>query len=202
MILDIRLVNGDSPWEGRVEVFHEGAWGTVTDDNFDINDARVICRSLGYGGAAAYVWYSGFGQGTGTIAFDELGCNGDEASIFDCSKSGPDGDYHFEDAGVRCQGEGGNIVCSLQSNFYNAHSTTHLCLQHYINKHSKNGSREVNNQIPSFQGKSRQLWPYAKISNIKLLDKKRSSRFSAWLVPHKHICHSFSPIKCKSILKL
>ena len=115
MILDIRLVNGDSPWEGRVEVFHNRAWRTITDDNFDINDARVICRSLGYGGAAAYVWWSGFGQGTGTIAFDGLGCNGDEASIFDCSKSGPDGsDYHSEDAGVRCQGEGGNIVCTSQ----------------------------------------------------------------------------------------
>ena len=117
MILDIRLVNGDSPWEGRVEVFHNGAWGTITDDYFDIRDARVICRSLGYGGAAAYVWWSAFGQGTGTIAFDELGCNGNETSIFQCSKSPPDSyDYHYADAGVRCQGEGGNIVCTV--NFF------------------------------------------------------------------------------------
>ena len=94
-----------------MEVFHNRAWSTVTSYSFDISDARVICRSLGYGGAAAYVRWSGFGQGTGNIAFHELGCNGDEASIFDCSGSGPlSSDYHYADAGVRCQGEGGNIV--------------------------------------------------------------------------------------------
>lgn len=49
-ILDIqvRLTNGSSATEGRVEVFHDNIWGTICNTSFDINDAKVICGMLGY----------------------------------------------------------------------------------------------------------------------------------------------------------
>ena len=44
---DIRLVNGSSPLEGRLEICINNAWGTVCRDSFSSDDARVACRQLG-----------------------------------------------------------------------------------------------------------------------------------------------------------
>ena len=44
----LRLANGDTPLEGRVEVCIGGLWGTIVDDGWGPNDAKVVCRQLGY----------------------------------------------------------------------------------------------------------------------------------------------------------
>ena len=64
----IRLVNGNRVMEGRVEVFHDGEWGTVCDKKWDIRDAIVVCHQLGYKRGIGAPSSATFGKGRGPVS--------------------------------------------------------------------------------------------------------------------------------------
>ena len=104
---EVRLVGGSGPHEGRVEVFHNDAWGTVCDDSWDLQDAAVVCHQLGYGTARGALGHAAYGQGSGPVWYDEVHCSGSEATLTQCAHNGlgVHDCSHWEDAGVICASE-------------------------------------------------------------------------------------------------
>ena len=105
----IRLVNGASNNQGRLEICFNNLWGSVCDDQFDNNEAKVACRQLGYSNyeLSVAVGFGYFGRGQSAIHLDELRCVGTETRIADCVHGGV-GNHncgHNEDAGVICVGK-------------------------------------------------------------------------------------------------
>eukprot|EP00057_Strongylocentrotus_purpuratus_P019283 XP_011673757.1 PREDICTED: deleted in malignant brain tumors 1 protein-like [Strongylocentrotus purpuratus] len=102
--LDIRLIGGPDSYSGRVEVGYHGVWGTVCDDGWDIQDAEVVCRMLGFQNAVRAVGNAEYGEGSGSIFLDDVQCLGTERDLAECShgRYGIHNCGHSEDAGAVC----------------------------------------------------------------------------------------------------
>ena len=106
----LRLAGGVNVQSGRIELFHNGTWGTVCDDSFAIPAADVACRQLGY---PRSVSIATSGPGSGPIWLDNVGCQGNEQFLVNCTHNGlgvNDCD-HTEDVGVICAN--GTLIFSL-----------------------------------------------------------------------------------------
>ncbi len=111
---NVRLVGGNSALEGRVELFLDGQWGTVCDDEWDNKDAAVVCRQLGYQGGRAFLG-ARFGRGSGPIFRDDVMCTGGEARLVDCPSGRWHNCNHGEDAGVMCSTTNGPPAFTMQA---------------------------------------------------------------------------------------
>lgn len=102
----LRLVAGATPNEGRLEIQIDGVFGTICDDGFDIEEATVACRQLGFS-AGTGVQGGGFAPGSEaqTIFLDDVVCTGSEARLIDCAHAGigVHNCSHSEDVGVTCE---------------------------------------------------------------------------------------------------
>ena len=97
----MRLADGEIPFEGRVELFRHGHWGTICDSYFGDEEADVVCRQLGYKTGSVSMATLPGAQG---VIWMEPNCTGSEEELsqcqFDCWGCGHC--RHDMDAIVRC----------------------------------------------------------------------------------------------------
>ena len=110
----VRLVEGNTTLEGRVEVFLLGQWGTVCDYNWDFVDAIVVCRQLGNLQAVEAPRYAAFGAGSGPSWYYHMYCTGTERNLTECTKSISNTGSacsHSRDAGAVCSSQSHALLC-------------------------------------------------------------------------------------------
>ncbi|XP_054371058.1 antigen WC1.1-like [Molothrus ater] len=106
---ELRLVGGGGRCAGRVEVKHDGEWGSVCAFDFDWEAlaaplAVVVCRQLGCGQVARASLHAPFGPGSGRIWLQPFFCRGTEDALEQCSHEGWGQHFcsHQSDVGVTC----------------------------------------------------------------------------------------------------
>ena len=98
---DLRLRDGDSAASGRLEVYLQGAWGTVCDHGFGEEEGAVACRQLGYAGLDEV---ASFGPArTGPIWMDDVVCTGSESRLVDCRYTSDHNCTYRDDVGIACR---------------------------------------------------------------------------------------------------
>ena len=149
----VRLIDNNQASDfGRVEIYHNGTWGTVCDDDWDIQDATVVCRMLGFSYTWAPISYGDFMTsqgdpdfvGTGPIWLDNVACMGNESSLTECSHKGwlVHNCDHLEDAGVWCGNTSrpNNLPASLvNDNNKPVRPTCKFCWSWSLNPFTNNG---------------------------------------------------------------
>ncbi|KAL5494002.1 hypothetical protein EMCRGX_G015270 [Ephydatia muelleri] len=103
----IQLASGPyGPHMGRLEVLHNGTWGTICSQQFYKPSADIACRRLGYPrGAVCLVPWATFGPGDGPIWMNLVNCIGTEMTLSNCTFPGwgvVGGCTHEDDVGVIC----------------------------------------------------------------------------------------------------
>ena len=95
-----------------MEVYHNGVWGTVCDDGWDLNDAQVVCREMDLGYPVTAPHSAFYGQGSGQIWLDNVNCFGTEGTIGNCSHNGwgIENCDHHKDASVKCNFLGNVLI--------------------------------------------------------------------------------------------
>ena len=108
----IRLIGGDSPLYGRLEVLHHGVWGTVCADGFNWTAGEVACKALGLGShwSTSYAnphtpSQSEGGSVSKSIWLGNLRCSGNESNLFQCEHHPVErsGCTHNEIVWLKCQ---------------------------------------------------------------------------------------------------
>ena len=133
----LRLVGGDTPYEGSVQVFHRCLWSSIrsSDSDWGMEEANVVCRQLGYSSAFSAWADSPLGPPIGPPVLTNVVCDGDESRIDQCRHElypNLNRDYWrftYESVGVNC------TTPPSQSGKFTIHSSVMTCSVHQWHCH-------------------------------------------------------------------
>lgn len=103
----IKLVGGRDENEGNVEIFHNGKWGNICDDEWDKYEAEVVCNQLNYGLGGKATHSGSFGKARRKFWMDNMYCTGKEKELADCRFDGW-GESDCEDS------EAAGVICDVE----------------------------------------------------------------------------------------
>lgn len=116
----VRLANGPDPSTGRVEIYANSTggldnaeWGTICGDNWDIQNARVVCNQLGYPDAIDVLLAGYYGHGAGPVWLNSLKCLGNETDLFTCVHDGFGSHSCKDDQDVSVKCSGMIVICLI-----------------------------------------------------------------------------------------
>lgn len=112
----VRLVNGNSLCSGRLEVKSNQRWSSVCEDDFDQQDAEVVCRELGCGAPSDF---------KGGLHGD---CGGHESAPLDCRSSVENTCSPGKAVGLTCSGRRGATTLILFSSWFQVTSLHSLII--------------------------------------------------------------------------
>ncbi|XP_078611889.1 uncharacterized protein LOC144882157 isoform X2 [Branchiostoma floridae x Branchiostoma japonicum] len=112
---NVRLV-GPTVNEGRLEIRHDGQWGTVCHaTSWRISEAQVACRHLGFTTGRVDNQYR---NGKGRMTMSDLECYGNEKNLYQCRHremgTAPNCGRYRRDLGVVCEG-----ISPVNSTYWN-----------------------------------------------------------------------------------
>ena len=103
----LRLQDGPSLNEGRLEIRYKDIYGAVCDDNFGDSEAATACHQLGFAGAERVVPCCRYGRRLhGEIWLDDVDCDSGDVLLYNCTHRGwgLEDCHSLEEIGVKCNG--------------------------------------------------------------------------------------------------
>ena len=101
------------PWEGEIEVYYGGQWDRVCNIDWDINDAEVVCRELGFTGTTSFQYSRATHEVLNAAILDGALCTGEEIHLLDCPRIIP-----LSNVTSNCLGNYAGVTCSSKCMHY------------------------------------------------------------------------------------
>ncbi|XP_043976031.1 scavenger receptor cysteine-rich type 1 protein M130-like [Gambusia affinis] len=80
----VRLVQGTNRCSGRLEVKTNQSWSSVCEKDFDLQDAKVVCREIDCG-SPSVLQGALYGEAEAPVGSREFLCEGSESALLNCS---------------------------------------------------------------------------------------------------------------------